>query len=67
MTLPISGPSTKAAAVSGNDQQNWEACFLDEAITTDWDVPYLHSPWRFVRVMNSGSESTQIAEVFDLD
>lgn len=62
-----SGNSQSLTIELSNDQQSWEACFLDEAIATDRDVPYLNSPWPYVRVTNSGSETTQIDEVFDLD
>ncbi|NKB35355.1 MAG: hypothetical protein GKR91_19830 [Pseudomonadales bacterium] len=50
-----------------NDKNSWEVCFIDEIIPSDWDVPYLNSPWRYVRITNSGSAATSISSVFDLD
>ena len=50
-----------------NDKHNWSACFKDDNIPTDWDVPYFNNPWRYVRICNEGSEPTHIVEVYDLD
>jgi hypothetical protein len=50
-----------------NDSQSWLACELDEKITTDYDVPYMGSPWRFVRVTNTSDQEVQIDGVYDLD
>lgn len=50
-----------------NDKQNWQLCFQDEKLQSDWDVPYYSNPWRYVRILNKGEQPTQIAEVYDLD
>ncbi|NKB33240.1 MAG: hypothetical protein GKR91_09085 [Pseudomonadales bacterium] len=50
-----------------NDNQSWAACYIDEQIPTDYDVPYIGSPWRFVRIVNSSDQELQIGEVYDLD
>lgn len=50
-----------------NDSQRWLACEIDEQIATDYDVPYMGSPWRYVRITNSSTQDVQIGEVFDLD
>ncbi|MEQ8953790.1 MAG: hypothetical protein RL120_06610, partial [Gammaproteobacteria bacterium] len=50
-----------------NDRQRWAACFLDDQVPTDYDVPYIGSPWRYVRIRNNGDQAVQIGEVFDLD
>lgn len=50
-----------------NDSRSWLACEVDEQIATDYDVPYMGSPWRYVRITNSSNRDVQIGEVFDLD
>lgn len=50
-----------------NDNRRWLSCELDEQIPTDYDVPYIGSPWRYVRVTNSGDQEVRIGEVYDLD
>lgn len=50
-----------------NDKQDWQVCFQDEKLPSDWDVPYYSNPWRYVRICNKGDQPTQIAEVYDLD
>lgn len=60
-----SGQSTLVEV--SNDLHQWEACFLDDNIDTDWDVPYLNSPWRYVRVTNSSDEVVELNSIVDLD
>ncbi len=50
-----------------NDGTSWFACFQDDNISTDWDVPYLDSPWRYVRVTNNGNTPVNVSGVYDLD
>lgn len=50
-----------------NDSRRWLACEIDEHISTDYDVPYIGSPWRYVRVTNPGDQEIRIGEVYDLD
>lgn len=50
-----------------NDNSSWIACELDGNISTDYDVPYIGSPWRYVRIHNVSDEAVQIDAVFDLD
>ncbi|MCG8414096.1 MAG: hypothetical protein MI746_07740 [Pseudomonadales bacterium] len=50
-----------------NDGVTWLACFQDESIASDWDVPYPESPWRFVKIRNLSDQPTTVAGVFDLD
>jgi len=63
-----SAGSEQALAVEvSNDNRSWLLCEIDGQITTDYDVPYIGSPWRYVRVTNSGDQALQIGEVYDLD
>jgi membrane protein implicated in regulation of membrane protease activity len=50
-----------------NDSSRWAPCEIDEHIPTDYDVPYIGSPWRYVRVCNSGNQPVSIGKVYDLD
>lgn len=50
-----------------NDNQRWAACEVDPEIPGDYDVPYIGSPWRYVRISNSGDTVVQIGEIYDLD
>lgn len=60
--------STQKLSVEvSNEGQSWLACFQDEAIDTDWDVPYMDSPWRFVRITNTTDQPIAISGIFDLD
>lgn len=58
---------TPVSVEVSNDNQSWQACELDAKIATDYDVPYMGSPWRFVRVTNTSEQEVQIDGVFDLD
>ena len=50
-----------------NDNSSWVACEIDKQIPTDYDVPYIGSPWRYVRITNTSDQPTTIGEVSDLD
>lgn len=50
-----------------NDRSHWANCEIDEQIPTDYDVPYIGSPWRYVRVSNPGDKATSVDRVYDLD
>lgn len=50
-----------------NDSNRWALCEVDEQIPTDYDVPYIGSPWRYVRVSNPGNQPVSIGKVYDLD
>lgn len=50
-----------------NDKSRWAECEIDAQISTDYDVPYIGSPWRYVRVSNSSDQPTRIGKVYDLD
>ena len=64
----VGGDADQSIAVEvSNDKQNWVACEREDAILTDWDVPYFDSPWRYVRVSNQSDQPIQIADVYDLD
>jgi len=49
----------------GNDGTNWESC--DHETGSDWDVPWYNSPFRYVRICNTGNSITGVSDVFDLD
>jgi hypothetical protein len=50
-----------------NDKADWQPCFKDDKISSDWDVPYINSPWQFLRIANEGSTPISISDIFDLD
>ena len=50
-----------------NNNCSWIACDVDDQTPTDYDVPYIGSPWRYVRISNSSDQDVQIGEVYDLD
>ncbi|MEX0964025.1 MAG: hypothetical protein WDZ52_08315 [Pseudohongiellaceae bacterium] len=67
LRIASSSAEQLVAVEVSNDKANWFACFREKKIPSDWDVPFFDSPWRFVRVSNSGAEPVEIAEVYDLD
>ncbi len=67
LRIQSEGPNQKLAVEVSNDSATWSACFQDEGIASDWDVPYLESPWQYVRVTNNGDNATMIEGVYDLD
>lgn len=50
-----------------NDKLTWVPCEIEDKVLTDWDVPFLASPWRYVRVINAGEQAVEITDVYDLD
>jgi hypothetical protein len=60
-------PNALITVEVSNDNKSWTACEVDPEIPGDYDVPYIGSPWRYVRINNSGDAAVQIGEVYDLD